>query len=146
MKIFETESFVLESHDKPEVDRQDGGHIKISPKVPVEDRLKISPKTSVELAWLTNLSAEAFIKGMQKSNIRIKRINYQDNGNWKPHLHLHLYGRSPEAKYQKFGDPIIPGHRDNYSSLNESDIRNIQAEIDMLLKEERYRKENWRME
>jgi diadenosine tetraphosphate (Ap4A) HIT family hydrolase len=76
MKIFETESFVLESHDKPEVDRQDGGHIKISPKVPVEDRLKISPKTSVELAWLTNLSAEAFIKGMQKSNIRIKRINY----------------------------------------------------------------------
>ena len=38
MKIYETENFILESHDSPHVSREDWGHIKISPKFEIKDR------------------------------------------------------------------------------------------------------------
>ena len=38
-KIYETKNFIVESHEKPEVDRTEGGHIKISPKKDIQ-RLK----------------------------------------------------------------------------------------------------------
>ncbi len=36
--IYKTENFILESHERPEIDRLEGGHVKISPKENVEDR------------------------------------------------------------------------------------------------------------
>ena len=45
--IYKTKNFILESHEKPEIDRLEGGHIKISPKKDVEDRSKLTPKQAL---------------------------------------------------------------------------------------------------
>jgi len=51
--IFQTENFRVFAPEKPHVDREDGGHIKIEPIVPVEDRTKLSPALAKELMKLT---------------------------------------------------------------------------------------------
>lgn len=106
--IYETENFILESHEHPEVDRLEGGHLKISPKIVVEDRTKLTPKQAIELMRLTIAAGEAMIQAMKQIGVDIGRINYQDNGNRIPELHIHLYGRAKDAKMQKYGNPIIP--------------------------------------
>ena len=40
--------------------------------------------------------------GLKNRGIELGRINYQDNGNWRQELHIHLYGRAKNSKYQKF--------------------------------------------
>ena len=122
MIIYETKNFIVESHEQPEVDRLEGGHIKISPKVEVEDRTKLTAKQAIELMRLTTVTGEALVKMMSSIGVEIGRINYQDNGNWKPSLHVHLYGRARTAIMQKFGDPIKPGHKEEYKPLNNSDV------------------------
>jgi len=111
MKIIETKNFTLDSHYAPEVSRTDGGHLVINPKVDVEDRTKLSRDLVIEMALLTQLSGRAMIEGLGKRGIRIGRINYQDNGNWSPRLHVQLYGRSPDATFQIYGEPIIAARK-----------------------------------
>ncbi|MFZ5376895.1 MAG: HIT domain-containing protein [Patescibacteria group bacterium] len=127
--IFESKNFTIESHEKPELDRLDGGHIKINPKTSVVDRTCLTPQLAIELMRLTIVAGKALVDGMKKQGINIGRVNYQDNGNWKPELHIHLYGRAVDATQQKFGDPITPGHKDTYESLTQEDIHNIREEI-----------------
>lgn len=141
--IYETPNFILESHEKPEIDRLEGGHIKISPKVDIEDRSKLTPKEAIELMRLTIVVGIAMKKGMEKSGINIGRINYQDNGNWRPHLHIHLYGRAVDAKIQKYGDPIISGNREEYNPLAFGDIKNITEEIENQFKLEKFSNASW---
>jgi diadenosine tetraphosphate (Ap4A) HIT family hydrolase len=141
--IYETPNFILESHERPEIDRLEGGHMKISPKRSVEDRTKLTPAEAVEMARLTMVSGEAMKSAMAKRGVNIGRINYQDNGNWKPELHIHLYGRAVDARVQKFGDPIVPGHKESFEPLDEADIREIAAEIERLFKEERFSDGAW---
>ncbi|MEI6040514.1 MAG: hypothetical protein WCP93_04165 [Candidatus Berkelbacteria bacterium] len=143
MQIYETENFIVESHEKPEIDRLEGGHIKISPKVKVEDRTKLTPKQAIELMRLTMISGEAMVRAMAKIGVEIGRINYQDNGNWNPELHIHLYCRAKNAVMQKYGDPIIPGNRPEYKPLNESDVAEIKKQISEVEKQEKYKIENW---
>lgn len=104
--IWQTKNFTVESHDSPEVGRLDGGHIVIHPKVKVEDRTKLPADLVVELGLLTNLAGRAMKDGLAKRKIILGRINYQDNGNWKAELHIHLYGRALDAKVHPFGHPI----------------------------------------
>ena len=158
MKIFETSHFMVESPEKPHVTRNDGGHIKISPKISVIDRQKLSPEQSVELAWLTDLIGEAFLRGMKKQVIELGRINYQDNSNWTclkpsgPYLHVNLYGRAIDASIQPYGQSLNFPHGDefpefyaNNEPLNTDDIESIISEIENLLKENnRYDKDKWR--
>ncbi len=141
--IFESKNFIVESHDKPEVDRLEGGHIRISPKVEVEDRTKLTAQEAIELSRLTTVVGESLVKMMASIGIEIGRINYQDNGNWKPSLHVHLYGRARNAIMQKFGTPIIPGHKDEYKPLTEKDIEILRTEIENKLKEEKYSDKAW---
>lgn len=141
--IFEDNNFIVESHEKPEVDRLEGGHIKISPKVTVEDRTKLTPKQAIELMRLTIVTGISMKNAMQKAGVNIGRINYQDNGNWTPHLHIHLYGRAVDAKIQKFGEPIIDGHKEEYNPLNETDIQNIREEIEEQFKLEKFSDSLW---
>ena len=96
--IYETENFTLESHEYPEVDRLDWWHLKINPKIPVEDRSFLSPRQSIELMRFTTISWLAMKQWMAKRWVKIWRINYQDNWNRKPELHIHLYGRAIDAK------------------------------------------------
>lgn len=124
--IFESINFIVEPHPRPEVDRLDGGHIVINPKVKIEDRQQLTPDQAKELMRLTILVGEAMKRYYKTLGIELHRINYQDNGNWRPEQHYHLYGRAKTAKYQKAGDPIIPGHKDGYQLLNSEDIAGLQ--------------------
>ena len=54
--VYETPNFTLETKEKPEVDRLDGGHMVINPKIPVLDRTYLSPSLVIELARLTQIA------------------------------------------------------------------------------------------
>lgn len=141
--IYETLNFTLESHEKPEIDRLEWWHIKINPKKIVIDRTFLSPKEAIELARFTIISWKAFISGMKKRWINIWRINYQDNWNWKPELHIHLYGRAIDAKIQKYWDPIIPWYKTSFKPLDKEDIKEIRKECEKLFNQEEFSDKNW---
>ncbi|MBI2429868.1 MAG: hypothetical protein HYV29_13945 [Ignavibacteriales bacterium] len=152
--IYQTENFVVESVDKPLVTRNDGGHISISPKVRVTDRTQLSPRLAIEMMRLTMLIGEAMANGMNNRGVDIGRINYQDNGNWGvflpegPHMHVHLYGRAKGATIQKYGEACSfpfreTGFYDSFEPLNDDDIREIQSQIEILLKKEKYQLSRW---
>lgn len=142
--IYESANFRILAPEKPHVDRMDGGHIKIEPKVPVEDRTKLSPALAKELMMLTMVAGEAMTLALRRRGIDIGRMNYQDNGNWNPTFHVHLYGRAHSAKTQKFGEALsLPlrstGFYDHFQPLNEGDISEIRKEIEQLLATKKYR-------
>jgi diadenosine tetraphosphate (Ap4A) HIT family hydrolase len=136
--IFESKSFIVMPHPKNEVDRLDGGHIVINPKVTIEDRQQLSPDQAKELMRLTILVGEAMKRYYRSIGIELHRVNYQDNGNWREECHYHLYGRAKTAKYQKAGNPIISGHKDEYENLTTDDVAGLQKEISQLLTEPNY--------
>ena len=130
--IFESDNFTVEAHSKLYVSRTDGGHIVISPKIAVADRTQLSTELVIELALITNIAGIAMQKGLAKQGIKLGRINYQDNGNWKPTLHVHLYGRAINSTYQKYGQPIIVAKnlKDNVMQepLNNPDCKLIREQ------------------
>jgi len=144
-EIYRTSNFILESHERPEVDRTDGGHIKISPIKDVSNRTQLSPQLAIELMRFTIVVGLAFSTAMAIQGINHGRINYQENGNWKPHLHIHLYGRAIDAKYQKFGDPIKPGHQEEYQPLTIEDCTLIADEITKLFAQEKFSDKEWKL-
>ena len=154
--IYKSENFTVEAVEKPHVDRDDGGHIKIYPKVRLVDRQQLSPKYAIELMRLTIIVGKAMTKIMNEHGVDIGRINYQDNGNWtvfKPegsYLHIHLYGRAKSAKIHKYGQACFFPHREekpeyyeNFKPLNENDVKDIKTEIERLLKEEKFSDFEW---
>lgn len=112
--ILETREFVVEAVDRPHVDRDDGGHVRIAPKVRVPDRQHLAPRRAIELMRLTLVVGEAMERVMNAHGVDVARINYQDMGNWSvfnpegPYLHIHIYGRAKSAKMQKFGHAVRP--------------------------------------
>lgn len=141
--IFESKNFIVLPHPNNEVDRLDGGHIVINPKVVIEDRQQLTPDMAKELIRLTILIGEAMKRYYKSIGIELHRVNYQDNGNWRPEQHYHLYGRAKTAKYQKAGDPIISGHKDEYQNLTSDDILGLQREIAQILMEPNYTDADW---
>ncbi|WKZ23918.1 MAG: hypothetical protein QY312_04120 [Candidatus Dojkabacteria bacterium] len=143
MSIFESKHFLLESLEKPEVDRLDGGHVKISPKISVEDISFYTPEQMIDLARLTQVAGIAMKEAMSAIGVEIGRINYQDNGNWTPVQHVHLYCRAKQAKWQKYGDPIIPGNKPEYQPLTREDCEQIHQIVERLFTEERFSNKAW---
>ena len=142
--IFETPNFTIESADQPFVSREEGGHIRIIPKVKVEDRTKLSPEIAKELMKFSMIAGEAMKIGMNRRGIEIGRINYQDMGNWGPTLHMHLFGRAKTATKQKYGEAVyLPqkdtGFYDTFKPLSDEDIHVIKEEIENLLQTEKYK-------
>lgn len=133
MNIAQTKHFILTPHPNPEVGRKDGGHLVINPKEPVKDRIDLPVDQVIELALLTNLAGKAFADGMALRGIKLGRINYQDNGNWRQELHVHLYGRALDATYQIYGEPIKAPRRPEdkvpQEPLNSEDIIAIREKI-----------------
>ena len=133
--------------ERPHVTRGDGGHLIINPKVPVADRTKLSREQAVELVKLTMVAGEAMTTVLTRRGIPIGRMNYQDNGNWRHELHVHLYGRSRNATIQPWGTFLqIPPTREafnakmgNLEPLNSDDVHELRAEIERLLATEKYR-------
>ena len=154
--IYESENFFVEAVDKPHVDRDDGGHIKIYPKIRSLNRQQLSPKYAIELMRFTIVVGQAMMKVMNEHGVDIGRINYQDNGNWpvfKPkgsYLHVQLYGRAKSAKIQKYGQACYFPHREekpeyyeNFKSLNKEDIKDMKIEIERLFEEEKFSDSEW---
>lgn len=142
MIIAETDNFKLESHESPEVGRNDGGHLVINPNITVEDRTLLTPERVVELALLTNIAGKAMKNGLSERDINLGRINYQDNGNWKPELHVHLYGRAIDATYQVYGEPIKAARKLEdkvvQEPLTKEDCKAIRNKILRYAKEQGY--------
>jgi diadenosine tetraphosphate (Ap4A) HIT family hydrolase len=154
MLIYETRNFIIEAVEEPHISREDGGHIKISPKIKVVDRTQLSPKLAIEAMRLTMVAGEAMVAALNKRGIDIGRINYQDNGNWSvfkpagPYFHIHLYGRAKSAKVQKWGDACYfpqrsTGYYDNFQPLNNDDVLGIKEEIEKTFKQPKYRDKEW---
>jgi diadenosine tetraphosphate (Ap4A) HIT family hydrolase len=145
--VYQSVHFEIVVPERPHVTRGDGGHLIINPKVSVEDRTKLTREQATELIKLTMVGGEAMKTVLTRKGISIGRINYQDNGNWRHELHVHLYGRSRDATIQPWGTFLqIPPTRDafnarmgNLEPLNADDVRDLRAEIERLLTSEKYR-------
>jgi len=119
----------------------------INPKVTVEDRTHLSRALAIELMKLTMVAGEAMKTVMTRNGIDIGRINYQDNGNWRHELHVHLYGRARNATLQTYGHPLaLPPtaqafreQMGNLEPLRQEDIAGLNAEITRLLASDKYR-------
>ena len=88
--VYEARHCILKTLDQPHVSRSDGGHVVIDPKVTVEDRSQFTPEQAVEL---TMVGGEALKTVLTRKGLRIGRINYQDNGTWRPCDSKHGNGR-----------------------------------------------------
>ena len=145
--IFETRHFEIVAPERPHVTRGDGGHVVINPKVAVENRTKLDRERAIELMKLTMVAGEAMTTVLTRKGIEIGRMNYQDNGNWRHELHVHLYGRARNATIQPWGTFLqIPPTRERFNAemgnlepLDAGDIAELRAEIERLLATEKYK-------
>jgi diadenosine tetraphosphate (Ap4A) HIT family hydrolase len=149
--ICETENFLIQAASRPLIDRSEGGHLLIYPKVPVRDRTQLSPTLAVEYTKLSMIVGEALKIAMARRGVEIGIVNYQDMGNWGvfrpegPTLHMHIFGRAITATIQKYGDAVYLPHRetgfyDKFKPLEDQDIQEIKVEIGKLIASIKYRK------
>jgi diadenosine tetraphosphate (Ap4A) HIT family hydrolase len=150
--IYETDNFLITSANRPKVyvDRSEGGHMYIKPKFQVRDRTELSPAQAIEYMKLSMVAGEALKSAMGRRGVDIGIVNYQDMGNWSvfkpegPTMHLHIYGRATTATIQKYGDAVqLPhvesGFYENFQALDDDDIEEIKADIEKLMRTERYK-------
>lgn len=154
--IYQTKTFsVVTLTHRPHIPRQDGGHIMIcATEKYFPDRTALSPKEATELMRLSMMAAEAFQSGMVDRGVNVERINFQENGNWAflhdkpPVFHLHLYGRTKNAKSQTWGealyfpDPHDPRY-EQFEPLNDDDCEMIRSKLHDLAHEPRFSDEAW---
>ena len=144
--VFESNHFEITAPERPHVSRSDGGHLIINPKVPVEDRTHLTREQAIELVKLTMVAGEAMKTALTRRGIEIGRINYQDNGNWRHELHVHLYGRARGAKLQPYGHFLqLPPTREAFTKamgslepLSLEDCAALRQEIERLLATDKY--------
>ena len=153
--FYKTENFVAVVAEEPHVSREEGGHIKIRHKDSLYDsRTDLTPELAKEVYRLSMLVGEAMKTGLRNRGIDLVRINYQENGNWAykkdklPIFQIHLYGRAKNSKMQKWPESLYfpdwdSGFYRNNESLNDEDIAEIQKQIEILEKSEKYNIINW---
>lgn len=131
---------------RPHVARIDGGHLIINPKVTVVDRTRLTREQAVELVKLTMVAGAAMQTVLPPRGVDIWRINYQDNGNWRPELHVHLYGRAKSSTMQPYGHflsiPLTAAafkQQPDLEPLNADDVVALRAEIEGLLATDKYK-------
>lgn len=144
--VFEGLHFTIVVPERPHVSRPDGGHMIINPKVTVADRTQLTREQAVELMKLTMVAGAAMQTVLPRRGVDIWRINYQDNGNWRPELHVHLYGRAKSSKLQPYGHFLsIPltaqafKQQPGLEPLNAVDVAELRAEIERLLATDKYK-------
>lgn len=149
ISVYKTDNFLIQAASRPFIDRTEGGHLYIFPKVPVRDRTQLSPKLAIEYMKLSMVVGEALLSAMSRRGIEIGIVNYQDMGNWGvfkpegPTLHMQIYGRAKSAVIQKYGDAVQLPHREtgfyeDFKPLDDADIAEIVIDIEKLLQSEKY--------
>lgn len=148
--IYETPNFILETREKPFVDRAEGGHVRIWSKLKISDRTNLSSEQAVEYMKLSMVAGESLTNVMIKQGIDIGIVNYQEMGNWsvfKPEgvtLHMHIFGRAKTATIQKYGEAVLlpqreTGFYDKFEPLSDEDIEEMRMEIERLLITDKYK-------
>jgi diadenosine tetraphosphate (Ap4A) HIT family hydrolase len=145
--ILESRHFIITAPERPHVSRRDGGHLIINPRKTVEDRTQLDREEAIELVKLTMIAGAAMKTVLSRKGIDIGRINYQDNGNWRHELHIHLYGRARSSTIQKWGQPLsLPPTAaaqneldGKLEPLSAEDVAELKAEIARLLASDKYR-------
>ncbi len=157
MLIYETENFIVESHEKPFVSRTEGGHIRIKIKdESIIERTQLSPSQAIEYIRLTMVVGKAMEEIMNRHGIPVIKVNYQDMGNWatkkgnQSYLHCHVMGRAKNAKKQPWPEAVyLPdrgtGFYDDFEPLDEEDVKMIREEIEKIFTEEKYQDKNWHL-
>lgn len=157
-EIYRTKNFTVHPHPKPFVSREEGGHLRVYVlDESIQDCTMLSPKQAIEYIRLYSMMGEALQKGMNKRGVPVVKVNYHEMGNWawkqnkKPVLHMHIFGRVLNAKYQPFPESVyLPdrasGFYGSFVPLNSEDIKAIKAEIAVLEKSEKYEKKKWGLE
>lgn len=154
--IYTSANFIIEAPNEPLVDRNDGGHIVIHPKIKVIDRQQLNVQQAIEMMRMTIVAGQALKDVMTAHGVHIGRINYQDNGNWSvfdpegPSLHVHLFGRATTARYQKYGEACYfpnkknhPEYYRNFKQLTSLDIMAMRLQIEFLQTQPRFSDEAW---
>ncbi len=156
--ILETKHFLIEGHDHPHHDRDNGGHAKINPRERFSDRTQMPMDLYLEMMQWVLVLGEAITTVMRQKGIPVVRINYQDNGNWpyflnkEPQVHVHLYVRSSEEKhpagdlrFKAFPNSLFtpysgddPEYYSNFIPYSEGDCIAIKTEILRLLETAKY--------
>jgi diadenosine tetraphosphate (Ap4A) HIT family hydrolase len=147
--MFSTTTFDVEVPEKPFIDREDGGHLRLMCKIKVKDRTELDMNQTIEYALLSEVAGKALELAMTERGIEIGNVNWQEMGNWsvfKPEgirLHMHIFGRAKNAKVQKYGEAVkLPfretGFYDDFNKLNEGDVTAIKKKIAEILKKEKY--------
>jgi len=147
--VFESRSFRVVSAAMPYVDRADGGHLVIFPKVPRGEQSDLTADEKFELAWLSGVTKTAMRAALASSAkpVKIGIFNTHDDGNWsvdKPggaKFHLHIYGRSSDARVQTWGQALVfpkpfTGFYDRNQALTDEDLRAVRIELKRLLAED----------
>lgn len=148
--IYETDNFEIQAAARPFIDRSEGGHMYIFPKIPVRDRTQLSGPLAVEYMKLSMVVGEALKSAMARRGVDIGIVNYQDMGNWGvfkpegPTLHMQIYGRATTATIQKYGDAVQLPHRDTgfydgFKPLDQDDIREIKLDIEKIMATDKYK-------
>ncbi len=144
--VIEAQHFTIVVPARPHVSREDGGHMVINPKVTVLDRTQLTREQAVELVKLTMVAGAAMQTVLPRHGIDIWRINYQDNGNWRTELHVHLYGRAKSSKRQPYGHflsiPLTAAafkQQPDLEPLSAEDVAELRAEIERLLAIDKYK-------
>ena len=147
MIVYASHNFEIIAPGHPHVARGDGGHLIINPVATVEDRTELSREKAVELMKLTMVAGAALKCVLGRQGIRLGRINYQDNGNWRHELHIHLYGRALAATIQTYGHPLsfpptaaaFKAQMGDLEPLTNDDVAALKEEIVRLLATDKYR-------
>lgn len=148
--IYETSNFMLETRERPFVDRAEGGHIRIMSKIKITDRTKLTADQAIEYMKLSMVAGEAMTTVLKEQGIDIGIVNYQEMGNWSvfkpegPIMHMHIFGRAKNATKQKYGEAVLlpqreTGFYEGFEPLHDNDIQEIRNEIERLLTTDRYK-------
>lgn len=160
--IWETQNFEVVAANHPFISREEGGHMMIrgrGDKYRYNSRLDFLPNEILEQQRLCQMICEAYKIAMKKRNIEIVRINFFEAGNWawkkdenvsKAYYHEHIFGRTLDAKKQKFPDaPYLPDRRtgfyEGFEPLNDDDIENIIQEMKKIEESQKYDVNLWKI-
>ncbi len=69
--VHEIENFYIQAASRPFIDRSEGGHVYIFPKVAVRDRTQLSPELAVEYMKLSMVVGEALKSAMARRGVDV---------------------------------------------------------------------------